>query len=94
MFKASFKAHSRFSVLDCSNTSEWENSHSDIGRLINYLKIWPFVKRVAYTGHSDNLAEYSFQDKNLPDAARIVSYQLKQLDFNDFYIYSCYVNQV
>ncbi|MGY6521870.1 MAG: glycine-rich domain-containing protein [Mongoliitalea sp.] len=87
-FEASFDAQNRLSILNWATAKEWENSHFEIERAIDQVKSFETIGETAGVGFSDEVVNYSFEDKHLPLAGGMAYYRLKQVDFDGTHVYS------
>lgn len=78
---------SRSNLMYWATTKEWEASHFEIERAVNGTS-FKKVGEVMAAGWSDQLMEYSFEDKDLPLSGGNIFYRLKQVDFNGRSSYS------
>jgi len=70
-----------------STTKEWEASHFEVERAVRGTQ-FEKIGEVKAKGWSDELTEYSFEDKALPLVGGNILYRLKQVDFNGDFEYS------
>lgn len=87
-FSADFLESSRNIQLNWITLKEWNNSHFEIQRSIDYAKTWENKGLVNGAGWSDIPSEYFFTDKNLPLAGGLVYYRLRQVDFDGQFSFS------
>lgn len=87
-FSADFLESSRNIQLNWITLKEWNNSHFEIQRSVDYAKTWENIGLVNGAGWSDIPSEYFFTDKNLPLAGGLVYYRLRQEDFDGQFSFS------
>lgn len=87
-FTAQYQSASKSGLLEWKTAKEWENSHFEIERAVNYVKTWETVGRVEGNGYSDIPVDYTYLDNNLPSSGGNMFYRLKQVDYSGSFSYS------
>ncbi|WPR75296.1 glycine-rich domain-containing protein [Algoriphagus sp. NG3] len=87
-FKAVYNSSLRSGDLAWATAKEWENSHFEIERSVNDVKLWKTIGQVTGAGYSEIPTEYTYQDIKLPLAGGNIFYRLKQFAFDGDSTYS------
>ncbi|MEB2776206.1 hypothetical protein SYJ56_12860 [Algoriphagus sp. D3-2-R+10] len=87
-FIATYQSTERSALLEWSTAKEWENSHFEVERAINSVNEWETIGRIEGNGYADRPIAYSFTDDELPPAGGNVFFRLKQIDYDESFIYS------
>ncbi|MCH6232698.1 T9SS type A sorting domain-containing protein [Cognataquiflexum rubidum] len=87
-FSAEFLEENRKVQLTWETGKEWNNSHFEIQRSVDYAKNWENIGLVNGAGWSDIPSGYFFTDEKLPLAGGLVYYRLRQVDFDGQFSFS------
>ncbi|MDN3668803.1 hypothetical protein QWY93_05630 [Echinicola jeungdonensis] len=71
-----------------TTTKEWENSHFEIERSVDDAEDFKVIGKVEGLGWTSTLSHYEFVDEQLPFNATRIYYRVKQVDFDEEFVYS------